>query len=93
MTPTPSPTSELKLTNKLMTKKFKLTEKTKEEYGITFHRIKALIDFGNVSKGDKGGFVEKEGNVSQTGDAWVFGDAEVSGDARVFGDADRKSVV
>ena len=46
-----------------------------------------LISFGDVKKGDLGGYVEKEDNLSHSGDAWVSGDAEVFGDARVFGDA------
>lgn len=67
--------------------KYKLTDETKEVYGITLHRIEALRDFGGVKKGDKGGFVEKEANLSQDGNAWVGGNAEVYGDARVFGNA------
>ena len=38
--------------------------------------------FGNVKKGDLGGWIEKEDNLSQEGDCWVFGDAWVYGDAR-----------
>jgi len=29
--------------------KYKLTKTTKTEYGITFHQIEALKDFGDVS--------------------------------------------
>lgn len=36
-------------------KKYKLTEETKEYYGITLYRIEALKDFGTVKAGDKGG--------------------------------------
>ncbi len=44
------------------------------------------MDFGDVEKGEKGGWVEKEDNLSQvSGNAWVSGDAQVSGDARVYG--------
>ena len=53
--------------------KYELTEETK--YGL--YRIEALKDFGNVKKGDKGGWIEKEANLSQDGDCWVYGDAEV----------------
>ena len=49
--------------------------------GITLFRIKALISFGNVKKGELGGYVEKEGNLCHSGDAWVTGDARVTGDA------------
>jgi hypothetical protein len=41
-------------------KKYKLTKVTKQLYGITLFQIEALISFGNVSKGDKGGFIEKK---------------------------------
>jgi len=45
------------------------------------------MSFGSVSKGDLGGYVEKEANLSADGDAWIFGDAAVSGNARIFGHA------
>ena len=67
--------------------KYTLTKETKTEFGIKLYRIKALKDFGDVSKGDKGGWIEKESNLSQEDNAWVFGDAQVYGDARVFGNA------
>ena len=67
--------------------KFKLTKKTKEVFGVTLYQIKALKDFGDVDKGELGGWIEKESNLSQEDDAWVFGDAEVSGNAEVYGDA------
>ena len=68
-------------------KKFKLTEETISKYGVTLHRIEAIADFGDVKKGDKGGFVEKEENINASGDAWVYGDARVYGNARVSGNA------
>jgi len=68
-------------------KKYKLTKVTKEYSSTTLYQIEALKSFGNVTKGDKGGYVEKEYNLSQEGESWVFGDAEVFGDAKVFGDA------
>ena len=66
--------------------KYKLTDKSIEYFGHTLYRIEALKDFGGVSKGDKGGYIEKEDNLSQDDDAWVYGDARVSGNARVSGD-------
>ena len=71
--------------------KYKLTEETIIYFGKTLYRIEALKDFGNVKKGDKGGYVEKEDNLSQEGNCWisdnakVFDSALVSGDAEVFG--------
>ena len=82
-----------------MNKKFSLTATTRSLSGITLFQIKAEMSFGSVSKGDLGGYVEKEANLSADGYAWIFGnaavfgyarisgDAEVSGDAWIFGDA------
>lgn len=68
-------------------KKFELTNETKIFYGITLYRIKALTDFGSVSKGDLGGWIEKEDNLSQYGNAWIYDNAKVYGDAKVYGNA------
>lgn len=69
-------------------KKFELTTETKINiFGKKLFRIKALISFGPISAGEKGGWVEKEENLSQSGNAWVSGNAEVSGDACVRGNA------
>ena len=77
-----------------MIKKFELDLSSKITIlGVELFRIKALISFGNVEKGELGGYVEKEDNLSHSGDAWVSGNArvsgnaEVSGNARVYGDA------
>ena len=40
-------------------KKFELTEETKIYGNLCLKRIKALKDFGNIKKGEMGGFVEK----------------------------------
>ena len=69
------------------TKKYKLTDETKNIYGRTLYRIEALRDFSDVKKGGKGGFVEKEENLSQNGDCWVYDDAMVYGNARVYDNA------
>ena len=68
--------------------KFKLTEETINVNGKTLYRIKSLKDFGNVKKGDKGGFIEKECNLSQSGDCWVYDNAKVYNNAKVFDNAD-----
>jgi len=67
--------------------KFKLTKNTKEVYGTTLYQIEAVSSFGDVKKGDLGGWIEKEENLSQEDIAWVSGDAWVSGNAQVSGDA------
>ena len=51
--------------------------------GEKVFRIKALVPFGDIGAGEKGGYIQKEENLSQYGNAWVYGDARVSGDARV----------
>jgi len=66
-------------------KKYKLTSIKKEVYGITLFQIQALKDFGNVKKGELGGWIEKEDNLSQNGNAWVSGNARVYGDLKLIG--------
>ena len=57
-------------------KKFELTAGfVTSIFGKKLFRIKALVAFGNVEKGELGGFVEKEENLSQNGDAVVSGSA------------------
>lgn len=51
------------------------------------YKIKALRDFGDVKKGDIGGFVENEYNLSHEGDCWIYNNAKVFGNAKVFDDA------
>lgn len=67
-------------------KKFELTTEFITNFlGIKLFRIKALVKFGDVKKGELGGFVEKEENLEHYGNAWVYGDAKVSGNAIVSG--------
>ena len=82
-----------------MNKKYELTDETLEWNVRTLHRIRALVDFGDVKAGELGGWIEKEENLSHNDNAWVcvnawvfgnaqvFGDARVCGNAQVFGDA------
>ena len=70
-----------------MSKKYKLTDETISLNGATLYRIEALKDFGEIKKGDKGGFIESENNLAHEGDAWVSGYAQVYGNARVYDDA------
>ena len=86
-------------------KKFELTsEFITNVLGAKLFRIKALIEFGDVSAGELGGYIEKEENLAQDGNAWVcgnakvygnawvYGNAKVCGDAWVYGDADYSTV-
>ena len=70
-----------------MEKKYELTDEILEVGGHVLHRIKALRDFGNVRKGDIGGWIECEDNLSHDDDCWVYDDAKVYGNAEVLGDA------
>jgi hypothetical protein len=60
----------------------------------TIYRIRALRDFGDVRRGDLGGYVESESALAHEGDAWVQDAAQVygpngrvSGNARIKGEA------
>ena len=69
-------------------KKFELTaEFVTNVFGKKLFRIKALVAFGDVEKGELGGFIEKEDNLSHDGNAWVYGNARVFGNAQVYGNA------
>lgn len=68
-------------------KKYKLTGETISFDGANLYRIEALKDFYDVKKGDKGGWVEHEGNLSQLGCCWVYHNAIVMDNAVVKGDA------
>ena len=74
-------------------KKFELTaEFVTNVFGKKLFRIKALVAFGDVEKGELGGFIEKEDNLSHDDNAWVSGNARVSGNAQVSGNADYAAV-
>lgn len=45
-------------------KKYEFTGETKVIAGVTLKRIRALISFGFVVKGEIGGFIESEKNLS-----------------------------
>nr|DAI16965.1 MAG TPA: Putative transferase, nesg, ydcK, Structural Genomics.38A [Caudoviricetes sp.] len=65
-----------------------LVEDTITFFGVQLFRIKALISFSGIGKGEVGGYIASEKNLSQYGNAWVSGDARVYGNARVYGDAE-----
>lgn len=69
-------------------KKYELLENdTIELHGRTLYRIRALRNFGDVRKGDFGGYIAKESNLTHEENCWVYDNAKVSGNARVVGDA------
>ena len=65
-----------------------LVEDTITFFGVQLFRIKALISFSGIEKGEVGGYIASEKNLSQSGNAWVYGNARVYGNAEVYGDAD-----
>lgn len=75
-----------------ITDKYRLTDEVQQIGNHILYRIEALKDFGDVKKGDLGGFIEYTRQLSAEGDCWVYDDAcvfngytELSGDARVKG--------
>jgi len=67
-------------------KKYELfQDDTARQLGL--YRIRALRDFGDVKKGEIGGFVSSEHNLSQQGKCWIGSPASVTGEARVSDDA------
>ena len=70
-----------------MEKKYKLTEESIIYFGRTLYRIEALKDFGNVKKGDLGGWIESEDNLSQEGNCWIHDNVKVCNHARVYDNA------
>ena len=66
-----------------MDKKYKLIES--DIKGL--YRVKALKDFGDVKKGDIGGYVENPNNINHEGYCWAYGNAKIYGEARIYGNA------
>ncbi len=65
-----------------------LKDDYKEVYRFKLYRIRALKDFGDVKKGEVGGYIEKEENLSQKNTCWVYEEARVFGSAEVYGEAE-----
>ena len=57
------------------------------ETGNGIYQIKALRDFGDVKKGDLGGFIQKEENLSHFGNCWIYDKASVYGNAHIGNNA------
>ena len=65
-----------------------LVDDTITFFGVQLFRIKALISFSGIEKGEVGGYIASEKNLNQSGNAWVYGNARVYGNAEVSGNAD-----
>ncbi len=57
--------------------KYIFTGLTREFCGKTLYQIQAIKDFGDVKKGDIGGWIENEKNLSHEGECWVYDEAIV----------------
>lgn len=66
-----------------MDKKYELIESNIK--GL--YRVKALKDFGDVKKGDIGGYVENPNNLSHEGYCWVYDNAKIYNEARIYGNS------
>ncbi len=57
---------------------------------VKVFRIRALKSFGNVKKGDLGGFVEGYHNLSQDGNCWIYDGSICCNNAKVSDNAKLK---
>ena len=65
-----------------------MDEKNTIEFeGHTLHRIKALINFSDIKRGDIGGYVENENNLSHEGDCWIYDDAKAMDNSAMYGNS------
>jgi len=75
-------------------KKYRLTDERipfEMPFGnIILVRIEALKSFGNVKKGQRGGWVSGDWNLSQEGNCWIDDEAKVYNFARIYGNAQIK---
>jgi len=70
-----------------MNNKYRITKEKINYRGKILKRIVALKSFGNVKKGERGGWIQGEWNLSQGGDCWVGGEAKVYENANVLENA------
>lgn len=68
-------------------KKYKFTDEFIKFKNKKLYRIEALRTFGDVKKGDKGGFIEKEENLSHNDSCWIYDDSLVYDEATVYDNA------
>jgi|ERR1700674_272921 len=74
-------------TDNIVSKKFELVKDGRQTPDPSLYRIRALRDFGNVKKGELGGYVESEDNLSHKGNAWIADEAKVTCGAHISGNA------
>ena len=62
-------------------------ENTIEWNDHVLHRIRALRDFGDVKKGDLGGYVENDYNLSHEGNCWIYNNGKAMDNSRLYDDS------
>jgi len=67
--------------------KYELSDECTRVGNVTLSRIRALIDFENVSAGDLGGYVQSCDNLAQEGNCWIYHDAKVFNKAKITDNA------
>lgn len=67
--------------------KYALTQNTISYNGKTLYQIVALEDFGIISKGKLGGWIESEENLGQEGLCWVEENVKIYNNGRVLDNA------
>lgn len=70
-----------------MSVKYRYTDETIDVNGHTLHRIEAVRNFGNIKKGELGGFVESHHNLCNEGTCWIYNNAMVYGRSYVIGNS------
>lgn len=63
--------------------KYVFTDGIKTIFGVKLRRIKSTRKFGDVKRGQLGGYIENKKNLSELGNCWVYDDALVFDDVRV----------
>lgn len=67
--------------------KYELTRRYRIIGGTKVYQIRALRNFGNVLKGELGGYVESKHNLLNADTCWIKDNAVVMGDAQIYGKA------
>ena len=71
-----------------MNKKYMILEDEAIKFeGRKLYRIQALKDFGDVEKGQKGGYIQSERNLSHEGNCWIYNNAKAMDNSMVTDDA------
>lgn len=67
--------------------KYEFTEETCTFGDVECRRIVACKDFGDVKKGDLGGYIADGSTLSQSGTSWIYADSKVGNGCHIFSNA------